>query len=339
MKTKDFFFELPERLIAQHPVQRREDARLLMMSRVNGGLQDRVVTELPDLLPPRSLVVLNDSRVEPVRLRGRKLAGGGAVEVLLVEPFTGRRCRAMLQRARRLQPGARLELPGRVVATVVAKDPPFVELEFTCDLDIAYLRRFGSVPLPPYIRRGPVAEDRRRYQTVYAAVSGSAAAPTAGLHFSPELLRRLRGGGHDIAFVTLHVGPATFLPVRSERVEDHQMHRERYSIPSPTAAALATARSEGRPVVAVGTTTVRTLESAARADGLKAGSGETDLFIYPGFVFQVVNALFTNLHTSESSLMMLVAAFAGYENVMAAYRYAVEQGYRFFSYGDAMLIK
>ncbi len=388
MKTNDFSFELPERLIAQHPAARRELARLLVLSRDDGALEDRSVRELPELLPERALLVFNNSRVEPVRLEARKRPGGGAVELLVVEPFSGSRCRAMVQRARRLRTGAELELPEGVVARVVAKEPPFLELAFAPALSVAYLRRHGSVPLPPYIRRAAEHADRERYQTVYAEVSGSVAAPTAGLHFTPELLRRLNEFGHETAFVTLHVGPGTFLPVRSERVQDHSMHRERFSIPPETARAVADARASGRPVVAVGTTSVRTLEAAAlEAAALEAaapeaapleaaaqktaaveshrragaarsagsvespgstgsphpsslgGSGETDLFIYPGFRFRVVDAVFTNFHTPESSLLMLVAAFGGYKEVMRAYRHAVAHDYRFYSYGDAMLIR
>jgi len=353
MKTSDFSFELPERLIAQHPAAQREEARLLAVSRADDTLEDCSVRDLPQLLPERSLLVFNNSRVEPVRLEARKRPAGGAVELLVIEPFTGSRCRAMVQRARRLQPGTELELPDGVVATVAAKEPPFVELAFAPALTVAYLRRHGSVPLPPYIRRAAARADRERYQTVYAEVSGSVAAPTAGLHFTQELLTRLSESGHETAFVTLHVGPGTFLPVRSERVQDHSMHRERYSIPPETAAALAAARAAERPVVAVGTTSVRTLEAAAleaaaldaqapphkRDWAALAGSGETELFIYPGFQFRVVDAIFTNFHTPESSLLMLVAAFGGYRQVMRAYRHAVEQEYRFFSYGDAMLIR
>ena len=339
MKTKDFSFELPERLIAQHPPERREDARLLVLTRGNGALQDRTVSELPQLLPPRSLVVFNDSRVVPVRLPARRVPQGGRLELLLLEPFNGARCRALVQRARRLQPGTQLELPGQVTATVARKEPPFVDLELSCELDNAYLQRFGAIPLPPYIRREPGPEDIERYQTVYAVAAGSVAAPTAGLHFTPRLLERLREAGHETAFVTLHVGPGTFLPVRSARVADHRMHRERYTISAETAAALERARTERRPVVAIGTTSVRTLESAARCAKLQAGSGETSLFIYPGFEFRIVDAIFTNFHTPQSTLMMLIAAFGGYENVMAAYRHAVMQEYRFFSYGDAMLIR
>ena len=341
MKTRDFSFELPERLIAQHPAESRDQARLLLLRSTDGSLEDHAVTDLPGLLPDNSLVVFNDSRVEPVRLPARKQPDGGAVELLLVEPFTGTHCRAMIQRARRVQVGAGFRLPEDVIATVIAKAPPFVELELNPGLSVEYLRRHGSVPLPPYIRREANAEDLDRYQTVYAADSGSAAAPTAGLHFTPELLAQMRAAGHETAFVTLHVGPGTFLPVRTERAEDHQMHSERYSISGETSAAIQRARSAQRTIVAVGTTTVRTLESAARArpsEPLAVGTGETQLFIYPGFRFQVVDALFTNFHTPESSLMMLVAAFTGYESVMRAYRYAVSREYRFFSYGDAMLI-
>jgi S-adenosylmethionine:tRNA ribosyltransferase-isomerase len=323
VKTRDFSFDLPPELIAQQPAADRSSARLLVLDRASGGVQHSVVRELARWVEPGTLVVFNDTRVR----RARLLAGRG--ELLLLERLDGRTWR-VLRRGR----GKLVELPDGVTATVdgeVARfDPP---------IDEAWIERHGHVPLPPYIRRADNPSDAERYQTVFARQLGSAAAPTAGLHFTPELLAGLEAAGARLAWVTLHVGLGTFLPIRSEEVEDHPMHEESYSVPARTAAEAGSALAEGRPVLAVGTTVVRTLESAWDGAGLRAGEGRTRLFIRPGSRFNVVSMLFTNFHTPESSLLVLVSAFAGRERILDAYRQAVAARYRFFSYGDAMLIR
>jgi S-adenosylmethionine:tRNA ribosyltransferase-isomerase len=283
-------------------------------------------------------MVFNDSRVRKARLLGAAEDTGGRVELLLLERLEEGTWRVMMRRAKRQHRGRRYLLPAGVVATVVEEEDVYRRVHFSPDVDDAYLDRYGHVPLPPYIRREDEAVDEDRYQTVYADQVGSVAAPTAGLHFTDELLEAVRARGVVTAWVTLHVGLGTFLPVRAERVEDHEMHEERFVIPADTADAVAAAEKDGRPVLAVGTTSLRALESAWKDGGLVRGDHRTRLFIYPGYQFRVVDELFTNLHTPESSLLMLVAAFAGKERMEAAYRKAIAEEYRFFSYGDAMYI-
>jgi S-adenosylmethionine:tRNA ribosyltransferase-isomerase len=342
MRISDFDFELPEELIAQTPIEPRDGARLLVLPR-EGALQHRAVAELPELLSPGDLLILNDTRVIPARLLGIKETGGKA-ELLLCEPLEGglgRRWRAMGQASKALRAGARLRFAGLEATVeavegggfyVVALDREGAELE-------AALERAGRLPLPPYIRRAPDAHDRERYQTILARSPGSAAAPTAGLHFTPDLLDRLASAGIERATVTLHVGPGTFLPVRADRLDDHRMHGERYVVPPETAAAIALARSRGGRVVAVGTTSARTLESALRDGRVAAGEGRTELFIRPGHTFGAVDLLLTNFHLPRSTLLVLACALGGRDRTLGAYREAVARGYRFFSYGDAMLIE
>ena len=326
MLVSEFDYALPAELIAQHPAPERTASRLLHVD-ARGALHDRRFDELPSLVDERDTVVLNDTRVIKARLFGRK-PSGGQVE-LFVARATGRREALALMRAGHSpKPGTEV-LIGDAVATVEGREGELYRVRFSADVDDV-LARHGSVPLPPYIEHLPDAADAERYQTVYAASPGAVAAPTAGLHFDRVTLERIRARGARTAWLTLHVGFGTFQPVRVEKVETHRMHRERYSIPDETLQALA-----GRRVLAVGTTTLRALESAA-ATGL--ASGETDLFIYPGYEFQVVDRLLTNFHLPKSTLLMLVCAFAGRDTILAAYRHAVEQRYRFFSYGDAMLI-
>ncbi|HAE23036.1 MAG TPA: tRNA preQ1(34) S-adenosylmethionine ribosyltransferase-isomerase QueA [Spirochaetaceae bacterium] len=338
MKTQDFSFKLPPELIAQEPSAERGASRLLLLDRNNGSVAHSMVAALPELIAPGTVMVFNDSKVRRARLFATN-ATGGAVELLLLRREGDRRWAAMTTRMAKQKPGKRLLLPEGLEAEVLEARPDERLFLFSKEIDDEYLERNGHLPLPPYIRRGDRLEDAERYQTVYARQDGSAAAPTAGLHFTPAILEALRARGVELRFITLHVGLGTFMPVRVESVEDHLMHQEDYSIPEDTALAVNRAKAEGRPVLAVGTTSVRSMESAWTDEGLKAGPGSTRIFIYPGYAFKSIDALFTNFHTPESTLLMLVSAFAGKERILAAYEEAVRQRYRFFSYGDAMLIR
>jgi len=341
MRVDELDYELPEELIAQAPSLPRDASRLLVLPRRGGELRHHRFSDLPELLEPGDLLVLNDSRVIPARLVGRK-ASGGRCELLLVEPIDpeGSRWRAMGQASKALRPGQGLAFDGLEAEVELAEGDGFYAVRFDRGgpaLEAA-LERVGRVPLPPYIRRAATGSDREAYQTVVARAPGSVAAPTAGLHFTPALLERIEGRGVRRAQVTLHVGPGTFLPVRASRLEDHRMHAERFEVPAATAAAFAEARARGGRVVAVGTTVVRALESAAADGHLRAGAGRTDLFIAPGFEFRAVDALVTNFHLPRSTLLALVCAFAGTRRVLDAYRAAVAARYRFYSYGDAMAV-
>lgn len=338
MLTTDFSFNLPEELIAQQPPAERGASRLLVLDRQSGSVFHSCVRELASFVPAGTVMVFNDSRVRRARLFATS-ATGGKVEVLLLRHEGDSIWAALTTRMAKLMPGKRVTLPEGLEAEVVEARPDERLLRFSREIDDGYLERNGHLPLPPYIRRADVPADAERYQTVYAREHGSAAAPTAGLHFTPEILGALRSAGVDIRFVTLHVGLGTFLPVRAESIEEHRMHSEEYTVPEETARAVNAAKSEGRPVLAVGTTSVRTLESAWTPGGLRSGSGATNIFMYPGYSFKVVDAMFTNFHTPESTLLMLVSAFAGRERILAAYEEAVRERYRFFSYGDAMLIR
>jgi S-adenosylmethionine:tRNA ribosyltransferase-isomerase len=341
MRISDFDFTLPEELIAQQPVEPRDAARLLVVP-PDGPLLHRGIADLPDLLAPGDLLVLNDTRVLPARLLGKK-ESGGKVELLLCEPLEGglgRRWRAMGQASKTIRPGAHLTFDGLAATVEASEGGGFYTVSLDrdgADLEAA-LERAGRLPLPPYIRRAPDAQDRERYQTVVARNPGSAAAPTAGLHFTPALLERLAARGVERTTVTLHVGPGTFLPVRVDRLDDHRMHGERYDVPAGAAEAFARTRARGGRVVAVGTTSARTLESACRGGRLVAGEGRTELFIRPGHAFGAVDALLTNFHLPRSTLLVLACALGGRERILDAYREAVARRYRFFSYGDAMLI-
>jgi S-adenosylmethionine:tRNA ribosyltransferase-isomerase len=341
LKPSDFDYDLPERLVAQEPAEPRDASRLLLVPRGEGPSRHLRFSDLPEILAPGDLLVLNDTKVIPARLVGRK-ESGGRCELLLVADLggAGDRWRAMGQASKPLRPGSRLafgELSARIES---AEGEGFFAVRFDRGGPalITALEREGRVPLPPYIRREPTAADRERYQTVLAREPGSAAAPTAGLHFTQRLLGRLAERGIARATVTLHVGPGTFLPVRGETLAGHRMHAERYHVPEEAARAVAACRDRGGRVVAVGTTAVRTLESAWSGPGVRPGWGETDLFIHPGYRFRGMDALVTNFHLPRSSLLMLVCAFGGRERVLAAYREAVTLGYRFYSYGDAMAI-
>jgi len=302
-----------------------------------------MVRDLPGWIEPGSLMVFNDSRVRKARLYGQALDTGARVEFLLLRRRAPDEWEAAATKLKRQRPGRRYAFPEGVEAEVLP-DPVGAgadtrRLRFEPPIDEAYLERVGHVPLPPYIKRDDRPADEERYQTVYSRAVGSAACPTAGLHFTEELLAALDGRGVERATLTLHVGMGTFLPVRSENVEDHAMHEEEYTVSEAAAAAVMRAKAEGRPVIAVGTTSLRTLESAWGVEGLAAGSGSTRIFIYPGYRFKAVDRLFTNFHTPRSTLLMLVSAFAGRERVLEAYAEAVRGRYRFFSYGDAMLIR
>ncbi len=341
MRLSDFDYELPERLIAQEPVTPRDASRLLVLP-PEGPAEHRRFTDLEALLGPGDLLVFNDTKVIPARLVGRK-ATGGKVELLLCEPLEGglgRRWRAMGQASKPIRVGTVVVLDALSARVEAVEGEGFyvVLLDREGEALEAALARAGQVPLPPYIRREPGPADRERYQTIWAREPGSAAAPTAGLHFTERLLTRLDARGVRRTAVTLHVGPGTFLPLRGDSLEGHRMHPERYEVPAAAAAEIAACRARGSKVVAVGTTTVRTLESAFDGERIAPAQGRTSLFIRPGHPFRTVDALVTNFHLPRSTLLVLVCAFGGTERVLGAYRDAVALGYRFFSYGDAMLL-
>ncbi len=332
----DFDYDLPARLIAQAPLAQRSASRLLVLDQ--GRLEDRMMTDLPALLRQGDLLVFNDTRVIHARLRGVK-ATGGQVEVLVERPIGAHEALAMVRASKSPQTGSRLHLADAFDVTVLGRVGEFYHLRFpeSCNL-LDLLERHGELPLPPYIERGADEHDESRYQTVYAREPGSVAAPTAGLHFDEALLAALAARGVGCAWLTLHVGAGTFQPVRVNDLGEHRMHRERYVIPQETVEAIAATRAAGGRVIAVGTTSLRAIEGAAQDGPLIAGAGETELFILPGFRFQVADALVTNFHLPRSTLLMLVSAFAGIEPIRRAYAHAVEHAYRFFSYGDAMFI-
>lgn len=378
MKTSDFTFDLPEHLVAQYPPAERGQSRLLVLDRKKRSLEHRMVRDLPSVLEKGTVMVFNNSRVRRARLLGVSEATGAKVEFLLLNKMpenensgpplkTGRLWKVMAQRAQRRRPGSRyLFAGGSVGAEIVGSFPQggasaggiplredggFRLLKFDRPIDDAWLDIHGHIPLPPYIRRDDGEADGERYQTVYSSMAAgallgpgaSAAAPTAGLHFTEELLAEIEAAGIESVFVTLHVGLGTFLPVRAENVQDHRMHEETYHICEESARRIERARAEGRKILAVGTTSLRTLESAwtEEDDGrgkLRRGEGSTSIFIYPGYTVKTADALFTNFHTPGSTLLMLVSAFAGKDFILESYREAVKEGYRFFSYGDACLI-
>jgi len=338
MRRSDFSFELPRELIAQYPIHRRDAARMLILDGVTGEFRDGMFGDLPDLLQAGDLLVINDTRVIPARLHAAK-DSGGKVEILLERLLDDERILAQVRASKAPKPGTRLHLGNDVIFEVVARHREFFVLQLDSGrtvLDV--LEEFGHMPLPPYIQRADEALDSERYQTVYADKPGAVAAPTAGLHFTEEILETLGSRGVDIGTVTLHVGAGTFQPVRTEEIEDHVMHSEWFRVDERLCEQVRRARRDGGRVVAVGTTVVRCLESAAASGEIAPVSGETAIFIYPGYTFRAVDCLLTNFHLPESTLLMLVCAFAGRDNVLRAYRYAVEERYRFFSYGDAMFL-
>ena len=332
----DFAYDLPPELIAQAPSPTRTGSRLLHVA--GDRLADLRFTDLPDLLCAGDLLVFNDTRVIKARVHGRK-STGGKVEIMVERIVADDEAWVQLRASHAPGVGATLLLPGDATATVIARDERFWRLRFAGAGSLAaWLEQHGDIPLPPYIARVPGHDDDARYQTVYAREPGAVAAPTAGLHFDEAMLADLGRIGVERAFVTLHVGAGTFSPVKSNDLAQHRMHSERYRIPEATAQSVRAARARGGRVIAVGTTSLRALESAADAGGLPAGSGETSLFVTPGYRFRVVDVLLTNFHLPKSTLLMLVSAFAGYENIRAAYAHAIAEKYRFFSYGDAMLV-
>lgn len=338
MQLSDFDYHLPEELIAQHPAEVRDQSRLLVLGRETGAVSHRRFYDLPSYLVPGDTLVFNDTRVIPARLVGTKTDTGGKVEVFLLNRLTEDRWETLVKPGRKLRPGATVsfgdDLSGEILA-VTDFGGRVVRFSFNGIFE-EVLDRLGETPLPPYIHEQ--LHDKERYQTVYSRERGSAAAPTAGLHFTDKLLSSLAENSINLAFLTLHVGLGTFRPVSAENILDHKMHREYYSIPPTAADIINRAKERGGRIIAVGTTAVRTLETVAREGRVESGSGWTDIFIYPGYRFKMVDALLTNFHLPKSTLLMLVSAFAGRENVLAAYREAVAERYRFFSFGDAMLI-
>ena len=371
MKTNDFFFELPAHLIAQYPSGKRGQSRLMTLDRVTGERTHRMAADLPEILcgsrflspaGEKPLLVFNDTKVRKARLIGVSLESGAQVEFLLIEKIgtasipLSPSWKVLVQRSKRRRPGSRYAFfdnngEEAAQAEITGGEGEFRFLDFDRPIDDAWLEKYGHIPLPPYIKRVDAPQDAERYQTIYAKETGSAAAPTAGLHFTREILDSLSSLGIGSAFVTLHVGLGTFLPVRSENIEDHRMHEEQFIITEENASLIEKALAEKRKIIAVGTTSLRTLESAIKLGmrdeelgirneelGIKRGGGGTSIFIYPGYRFKAVDALFTNFHTPLSTLLMLVSAFAGRELILDSYAEAVREGYRFFSYGDAMLV-
>ncbi|SDU20832.1 S-adenosylmethionine:tRNA ribosyltransferase-isomerase [Pseudomonas pohangensis] len=336
MRVSDFHFDLPESLIASHPLAERRGSRLLVLDDPASAARHKAFADLPDYLNPGDLLVFNNTRVIPARLFGHK-ASGGKLEILVERVLDQHRVLAHVRSSKSPKPGTLIHIEGGGEAQMLARQDALFELRFAEEV-LPLLERVGHMPLPPYIDRPDEAADRERYQTVYAEKSGAVAAPTAGLHFDQPMLDSLRAKGVETAFVTLHVGAGTFQPVRVERIEDHHMHSEWLEVSQAVVDAVAACKARGGRVVAVGTTSVRSLETAARSGELQAYCGDTDIFIFPGYRFRVVDALVTNFHLPESTLLMLVSAFSGYPQIMAAYAAAVEQQYRFFSYGDAMFL-
>jgi S-adenosylmethionine:tRNA ribosyltransferase-isomerase len=340
MRLSDFDYQLPPELIAQHPAGQRDASRVLTLGRESGELGELTVAGIASLFGPGDLLVLNDTRVIPARLKGQK-ESGGAVEIFLVRRLAGEAelWTCLIKASKSPKEGCRVLLPAGVAATVLGRQAGEWQVRFEGSDDfMGWLEQAGSMPLPPYIKRAPEGDDRERYQTVFAREKGAVAAPTAGLHFTRELLEQIRQRGAELAPLTLHVGLGTFMPVRVEELSGHVMHREWYRIPEATAEAIARTRKNGGRVIALGTTSLRALEHAAASGELQAGEREADIFILPGYRFRVVDALITNFHLPKSTLFMLVCAFAGKEKALNAYREAVKRGFRFFSYGDAMFI-
>ena len=340
MKTKDFDYELPPELIAQTPIERRDASRLLCLDKHTGAFSHHHFYELPDFLQSGDCLILNDSRVLPARLLGQRLPGGGACEVLLLIDRGENTWECIVRPGKHLRKGAKMRFgDGELTAEVTEVLPDGNRMvRFTYEgIFLEVLEHLGKMPLPPYIKEE--LQDRERYQTVYSRVSGSAAAPTAGLHFTKELLEKIRKKGVGIGYVTLHVGLGTFRPVKEDEIEQHDMHSEYCIVPQETADLINATRAHGGRVICVGTTSCRTIESWAAEDGtMKASAGWTDIYIYPGYRFKVMDALITNFHLPQSTLLMLVSALAGRENVLRAYEEAVRERYRFFSFGDAMFI-
>lgn len=338
MKRSDFHYDLPAELIAQHPLDRRSASRLLCFERQSGRVSDRKFSDLAAIVNAGDLLVFNNTKVIPARLFGSK-ASGGRIEILVERLLSKQQCLAQVRASKSPQTGSTLILEDGSELQVLGREDGFYHLQSVSTDMMDLLQKLGHMPLPPYITRADTDRDRRRYQTVYADTPGAVAAPTAGLHFDQDLLDRLTDAGIESTTVTLHVGAGTFQPVRVDNIEDHLMHAEWLDVPQSACDAIAAARTRGGRVIAVGTTTVRSLETAAQGGSLEPYSGDSRIFIYPPYQYRVVDAMITNFHLPESTLLMLVSAFAGRKATLAAYRHAIEQGYRFYSYGDAMLIK
>jgi len=334
----EFVYELPQNLVAQFPSGKRGDSRLLCLHGGDGALEDRKFSEFPELLLPNDLLIFNDTRVIPARLFGRKETGG-QVEIMIERMLGDQQILAQLRVSKTPKPGAYIFLGHGIKLEIISRHEDMFILQFKGgQKTIQILEEFGHVPLPPYIQRGDTEIDKERYQTVYAQRAGAVAAPTAGLHFTEKILQQLADQGIDMAYVTLHVGAGTFQPVRTENIEDHRMHSEYLEISAQVCEKVNATKKRGGRVIAVGTTSMRCLEQAAYSGSLEPYTGETDIFIYPGFKFQVVDILITNFHLPESTLLMLVCAFAGREHVLNAYQHAIAGKYRFYSYGDAMFV-
>lgn len=346
MLLKEFDFNLPEELIAQHPSGIRGQDKLMLLNRKTGETEHHNMSDLPDLILPGTLMIFNNSKVRRARCYGIKETTGREQEFMFLNQLdsTGNTWNTMVKGAKKQKPGMRYTFPDGTTGTIIERKEntgtEFRALRFESPVTEEWFEKNGHIPLPPYIKREDTEEDSERYQNIYAKETGSAACPTAGLHFTEEMLSRLSEKGIERDFVTLHVGLGTFLPVREEKIEDHKMHEEVFTVSEATAEKINQAKKEGRPVLAVGTTSVRTLESACDENGIvKAGTSSTHIFMYPGYRFKIIDQMFTNFHTPESTLIMLVSAFAGREHILNAYRNAVENRYRFFSYGDAMFIR
>jgi S-adenosylmethionine:tRNA ribosyltransferase-isomerase len=338
MQVADFAFNLPDKLIARYPTEKRSASRLMRLHGETGTVEHGQFADILGFLQPEDLLVLNNTKVIPARLYGAKQSGG-KIEILVERMLDDQRLLAHVRASRSPKPGARLLLEGEVWATMVSRQDSLFELQLEgSETVLEVLQRLGHMPLPPYIDRPDETADRERYQTVFGEKHGAVAAPTAGLHFDEALLDAIRAKGVRIVTITLHVGAGTFLPVKVDNIEDHHMHGEIVEVTEEVATAVKHTRANGGRVVAIGTTSVRALESASAEGGIAAYAGETHIFIYPGYKFKSVDALLTNFHLSESTLLMLVSAFAGRDHVLAAYNEAVTQEYRFFSYGDAMLV-
>lgn len=340
MKTSDFYYDLPQELIAQTPIEKRDTSCLMTLDRATGKVEHHHFYELPDFLRPGDCLILNDSRVLPARLLGQRLPGGGACEVLLLTDKGDKTWECLVRPGRKMRTGTKLSFGnGELTAEVVGEiegGNRLVRFDYE-GIFLEVLEHLGKMPLPPYIKEE--LQDKERYQTVYSKVLGSAAAPTAGLHFTPELLEKISARGIGVGYVTLHVGLGTFRPVKEEEITDHEMHSEFCTVPPETAELINRTKANGGRVICVGTTSCRTLESWAAEDGhMEPKSGWTNIYIYPGYRFKVMDGLVTNFHLPESTLIMLVSAFAGREHVLAAYEEAVKERYRFFSFGDAMFI-
>ena len=339
MKLSDFYFPFDPTLVAKHPIHPRDHARLLVLNRHHGPLMDRQVKDLPDILQPGDLLVVNDTKVIPARLLGKKVPSGGRIEMLFVKTIDATHAEVLMNG--RVGIGQRVEFQGAGRAEVVEKQPGRTVIHWLGPDSLqAYLQQYGTLPLPPYLKREPVVDDHEHYQTMFANVEGAVAAPTASLHFTPSLIQALSNKGIHCATITLHVGPGTFQPVKTEVIEEHTMHAEWFEVSEQVVKQIQQVRQGGGRVVAVGTTVARSLESAANDNReVLSGSGETQLFILPGYQFKVVDVLMTNFHFPETTLLMLVSAFAGVDATREAYAHAMQERYRLYSYGDAMLIQ